>query len=252
MGERETDKLLSELFKRNAPSVNEPALSERISAKLWRGRRRRHRNRVARAVALGFAAVVLAGAAAFGTYTAVDRFQSQPGLVFTDIGPAPGDTSVASGSSSRPLLARVSPVMGTAVLEQVKSEGTSDPPNGADGDRQVRGRVEVYRLNMSQPAIDGTMEITSDLTARPDGGTEITGSWVLRTDQGAWEGSSWGGSLTAEGGEQFYFGTATGTGGFAGLTLLLQWHVADNQGPPATGAGSSEPIAVSGWIQPAK
>jgi hypothetical protein len=252
MGDRETDKLLAELFKRNAPAVNEPALSERISAKLWRRRRRRRRNRVAQAVALGFASVALVAAAAFGAYTAVAHFQSQPRFVFTDFSAAPGDASEGAGTNTGPLLARVSPVMGTAVLEQVKSEGISDPGNGADGIGGVRGRVEVYRLSMSQPAINGTVEITSNLSARPDGGTDSEASWVLRTSQGAWECSSWKGSLNAGGTEQFYFGTASGSGGFQGLTLLLQWHLVKNRGSSATGAGSSEPIAVSGWIQPAK
>ncbi len=242
MDERETDKLLAELFKRNAPSVNEPALRERLTARLWRRRRRSRRNRTARAVALGFASVVLVGAAAFGAYVAVNHFQSQPRLVFTDLNLAPGG----------PLLARVSPVMGTAVLEQVKSEGTSDPGDGADGIHRLRGRVEVYRLSMSQPVVNGTMEISSNLATRPDGSTDIEGSWVLRTDQGAWECPSWRGSLTANDAEQFYFGNASGTGGFGGLTLLLQWHVAKNQGSSASGAGSSEPIAVSGWIQSTK
>ena len=165
MGERETDKLLAELFKRNAPSVNEQALSERITARLRPRRRRRRRNRIARAVALGFASIVLVGAAAFGAYTAVDHFQRQPRLVFTDLNRGPGG----------PLLARVSPVMGTAVLEQVKNEGTSDPGNAADGIHRVRDRVEVYRLSMSQPLVTGTMEIRSNLATRPDGSTDIDG-----------------------------------------------------------------------------
>ncbi len=242
MGERETDKLLADLFKGNAPSVNEQALSERITARLRPRRRKRRRNRIARAVALGFASIVLVGAAALGAYTAVDHFQRQPRLVFTDLNRGPGG----------PLLARVSPVMGTAVLEQVKNEGTSDPGNAADGIHRVRDRVEVYRLSMSQPLVTGTMEIRSNLATRPDGSTDIEGSWVLHTDQGVWECPSWKGSLTANDSEQFYFGNASGAGGLEGLTLLLQWHVAKNRGSSAIGAESSEPIAVSGWIQSTK
>jgi hypothetical protein len=252
MGERDTDTLLAELFRRNAPSVDERALSERISARLWRRRRRKRRNRIVRSVALGFASLVLAGAVAFGAYTAVDHSRSHARLVFSDLNLAPAGPSVGTGVNPRPLLARVSPVVGTAVLEQVKSEGTSDPGNDGDGIHRVRGRVDVYRLTMSQPAMNGTMEITYTLVTRPDGSAITTGSWVLRTTQGTWENSSWNGSLPANGGEQFYFGDATGTGGFEGLTLLLQWHVADNQGSPATRARSSGPVAVSGWIQSAK
>ena len=252
MDEHGTDKLLAELFKRNAPVVDEPTLRERLAARLSHGRRRSRRNRTVRAVALGFASVVLIGAAAFGVYSAVDYFESRPQFVFTDLMPGPGDSSAGSGMGNRPLLARVSPVMGTAVLEQVKSEGTSGPGSDADGIHRVRGRVEVYRLNMSQPAIDGTMEIISELTARQDGGTDVQGSWVLRSGEGAWECLSWQGIMTADGTEQFYLGTASGTGGFEGLTLLLQWHVVEDVGSPATGELSSEPVIVSGWIQSTK
>jgi hypothetical protein len=251
MEEHRTDKLLGELFKRNAPSVNEPTLRERITARLLRRRRRSRRNRTVRAVALGFACIVLAGAAAFGVYTAVNHFQAPPQFVFTDVAPAPGDTSAGSGTGNGPLLARVSPVMGTAILEQVKSEGGRDTGSGAGGTDWVRGRVEIYRLSMSQPAINGTMEIASDLASRLDGGTDIAGSWVLSTPQGAWECLSWRGIQTTDGTE-FCFGTASGTGGFEGLTLLLQWHVVRNAATSATGELSSEPVALSGWIQSAQ
>jgi hypothetical protein len=252
MEEHRTDKLLGELFKRNAPSVNEPTLRERISARLSRRRRRSRRNRTVRAIALGFACIVLAGAAAFGVHTVVDHSQSQSQFVFTDVAPVPGDSSSGYGTASGPLLARVSPVMGTAALEQVKSEGTRDPGSGVGGTDRVRGRVEVYRLSMSQPALDGTMEITTSLATRRDGNTDVEGSWVLRTSQGDWECSFWKGTLLANRVEQFYFGTASGTGGFEGLTLLLQWHVVKDAGSPATAEPSSQPIAVSGWIQSAK
>jgi hypothetical protein len=230
MGERETDKLLAELFKRNAPSVNEPALRDRITTRLSRRRGRGRRNRVARAVALGFASLVVIGVAAIGAYTVVDHLQSEPQFVFTDLPAAPSDASSGSSTGGRPLLARVSPVVGTAVLEQVKSQGTLDPAGGAGGADRVRGRVEIYRLSTSQLAINGTMEITAGLTTRQDGNTDVEGSWVLRTGQGVWECPFWRGTLLANGTEQFYFGTASGSGGFEGLTLLLQWHVVKDAG----------------------
>jgi hypothetical protein len=252
MAERETDRLLGTLFKRNAPLVNEPALRERISARLWHRRRRRRRNRIARAVAVGLASVALVGAAAFGVYQAVSRSANQPGLVFTDLRPASADASAASETGNRPLLARVSPVTGTADLLRVESEGMIDPVTGTNGADRVRGRVEIYRLSTSQPAVSGTMEITFDITTRANGSADIEGRWILRDDQGSWEGSQWNGSRSANGTEQFCFGTASGTGGFEGLTLLLQWHVAKSAGSVAAGEQSSESIAVSGWIQSAK
>jgi hypothetical protein len=217
-----------------------------------RRRRKSRRNRTVKAIAVGFASIVLAGAAALGAYEAVDHFQSQPSLLFTDLAPTPGDVAAGWGTDNPSGLARVAPVMGTAVLEQVKDEGTSDPGSGADGIHWVRGRVEVYRLSMSQPLVSGTVEITSDLATRLDGSKQVQGSWILRTGQGAWEGSLWRGIVSADGADQFYLGKATGAGGLEGLVLLLQWHVVQTPGSAPTGEGSSESIAVSGWIQSVK
>ncbi len=248
MDEKSTDKLLSELFKRNAPPVNEPALRERISARLWRRRKTRRRNRTFRAVALGFVCVVLAAGAAFGTYDVVKHFQSRPGMFFTDLTP-PADSS--SGTTN-PLILKVSPVAGTAVLDQVKSEGTSDSTLGADGLGGIRGRIEVYRLSLSQPALNGTMEITSDLATRESGGADVTGSWVLRSDQGAWESEYWRGATSPNGSDEFYIGYGKGSGGFEGLRLILQWHIVKNAGSSPAQADTSETVEVSGWVQSLK
>ncbi len=250
MDERETDELLSGLFKRSAPSVDEPALRERLGAKLLRKRRAIRKKRTVRAVALGFASVALVVGVVLGAHVAVDRLHNDVALVFTDLTPTPADSGWGTGTSSR--LAHVSPVMGTAVLERVKSEGTSDPSSEEDGTHWVRGRVEVYRLSMSQPAINGTMEITSDLSTGPGGSTEVQGSWVLRTSQGRWEGSFWTGIVSADGTDQFYMGMAAGSGGFEGLLLILEWHVENGSESAPRGEGPSWPISLSGWIQAEK
>src|SRR5512139_1534532 len=162
MDERATDKLLSELFQRNAASVNETALRDRINGKLWRIRKRRRRNRTAKIVAVGFASVVLVVAAVFATLRATEYFQDESPLVFTDLTPGPADAAAGWGTDNPAGLARVAPVMGTAVLEQTKDEGTSEPPTGAGSTQWIRDRVEVYRLSTSQPLVSGTMEITFD------------------------------------------------------------------------------------------
>jgi hypothetical protein len=251
MDRREADKLLADLFKRNAPAVNDEALRERVGARLLRLRTRSQKNRIARTVALAFASIVLAGGLALGAYETLGYFRGQPELVFSDLVPATGSTPSGS-ASSHPLLARVSPVTGTAVLERVKSAGSSDSGSGADSVPQVRGRVEVYRLTMSQPLISGTLEITFDLAGRPDGRTAIQGSWVLRTERGSWECRSWAGSLSADGAEQFCLGNGSGTGRFEGLLLLLQWHAVKNVGSSSAGETSSATAQVSGWIQAAR
>ena len=84
MDERETDRLLSDLFKRNAPYVNEGAMEQRISAKLPRRRRRSRRTRTARILAVGLATAVLAVGLSFGAYRVVTYVQGRPALVMTD------------------------------------------------------------------------------------------------------------------------------------------------------------------------
>jgi hypothetical protein len=252
MDGRETDRLLSDLFKRNAPYVNEPALRERIAARLPRRRRRSRRTRTVRAVAVGFATIVLLGGVAFGTYRAVDYVQSRPRLAITDVTSAPGDISTRPGEGGSSVLAGKLPVAGTATLQQVKNEGVPGTAGAADGARPVRGRVEVYLLTMSEPQVGGTMEVTYDIQPLTGGGASVKGTWVLRNTQGTWEGSIWTGRQYGDGAEQFYCGNATGTGGFEGLMLLLQWHVVRIAAGSAAGTGSSESIGISGWVQAAK
>jgi hypothetical protein len=252
MNRRDTDELLAELFKRNAPSVDERALQERIDPRLSSRRKRSRRVRIARTAALASACVALATGAAFGIYTLVDYAQSEPAIVFVYIPFNTGGTSPGSGPANQPFLARVLPVMGTAVLEQVRNQGTSNPDEETEGIHAVRGRVEVYRLNMSHPFVNGTMDITFDVAIGATGVGDVSGSWELHTDQGTWKSSLWAGSLPADGEERFYFGRATGTGGLEGLLLLLEWH---SGRPPGSAPGpewQSQLIAVTGWIQATK
>lgn len=93
MGELDTDKLLGELFKENAPRVNERMLCERVAGSLPRRRRNRRQARHLRIAAAVFASVVLAAGVAYGTYRLVTYFQGQPLLVLTD--------STVTGATSR-------------------------------------------------------------------------------------------------------------------------------------------------------
>jgi hypothetical protein len=244
-----TDRLLRELFKRNAPYVNESALRERIDERLPRGRggRRRRRAWPVRTVAVACASIVLAGGAAFGAYEVVTYLHGQgPSLVITDqTVPGGGKTPSAGNAAGTSAIAGLVPVMGTATLEQVKSEGTAV----SSGDvTRLKGRVLVYRLDMSQSGISGTFEITIDLQRRAQGG-DIWASWVLSNDQGTWECTSWVGTLSADGLEQFGYGGAFGTGAYEGLTLYLQWHSTQEPGSTALAAESG---TVTGWIESAE
>lgn len=247
MDHGETDRLLSELFKKNAPYVDEAAVQERVGAELPLRRRRSREARALRIAAVGFASVALAVGLAFGIYQAVAYFSSSPVLVITDSTLPSGDTGTSgpeeAGTSA---LAGLVPVMGTATLEEVRSEGAT----AQDGETtSVRGQVLVYRLELSQPAASGLLEITSDLGMRPDGGGDIAGSWLLSNDRGTWSCSSWKGTMTADG-EQFAFGTAVGADAYEGLTAFLQWHSTETTG---SGLNSAIPESglITGWIQSA-
>ena len=79
-----TDKLLGDLFKDNAPSVDEQALRERVTARgraKRRGRRTAHR---ARTAAVACTAAVVLAAVGYAAYATVDHFQTRPVLVLTD------------------------------------------------------------------------------------------------------------------------------------------------------------------------
>ena len=252
MDERETDRLLGELFKRNAPYVNEAALRERVNEKLPQRSRRSRRMRRARTLAVAFASIVLIGGAAFGAYRLVDYVKSQRALVITDLTLQPGDGAPPDGGTDgTSVLAGLLPVAGTAVLEEVKSEGITEPVNDVKYTHWIRGQVQLFSLNVSQPGTSGTVEITSDLMVRNDGSADITGSWILSNDQGTWECDSWVGYVTADGAEQFGFGSATGTGGYEGLMLYLQWRSTQEPGLTVIGSGPTQTVIITGWIQSA-
>jgi hypothetical protein len=250
MDERETDRLQSDLFKRNAPYVNEGAFEECISAKLPRRRRRNKQTRTARILAVGLATAVLAVGLSFGAYRVVTYVQSRPALVMTDSTlPSAGTATSGSGGAAAPsVLTGLIPVMGTATLVQVESEGASVESTYVNYATQVTDQVLVYSLDMSQPGISGNLEITADLDVRADGSVEIDGSWPLRNDEGAWECASWGGVVTAGGSEQFAFGEAVGSGAYEGLKLYLLWYSPQTTGSAAPTAESGR---ISGWIRSA-
>jgi hypothetical protein len=238
MNERDTDGLLGELFKRNAPYVDELALRERIGRNLSGRRRRSRLVRVARATAVAFASVMLLGGAAFGAYRLVDLLRTTPALII-------GDSLPAEGSDRAPVLVGLVPIAGTATLEHVKSEGIIGSTVNPDYSTRITGRVCVFSLQMSPVAVSGTLEITSDLNVRVDGSVDIKGSYVLRNDQDTWACDSWVGYLGADGTE-FGFGVAVGTGRYEGLTLCLQWRSVHEPGSMSAVVGSA---VVTGWVQ---
>jgi vancomycin resistance protein YoaR len=127
MGEPDTDKLLGELFKKNAPHVNEPALCARVAESGQHGRRSRRHVRRVRAVAVAFASVVLALGAAYGVYRVVTHFQGQPLLVLTDStvpAATPGDTESSDPSTSDPEVQAKVELMTSAPLELTSGDQT--------------------------------------------------------------------------------------------------------------------------------
>jgi hypothetical protein len=251
MDQRETDRLLGELFKRNAPYVQEAVLRERIEAKLPRRRRKSRRARTMRALAIGFASVILAGGLAFGAYRLATYLQDRPAMVITDWSLVPGDTAPPGPGETVPsAVARWMPVAGTADLDRVESEGVVTQTDREGYVSQVTGRVTVFSVEMSQPGVSGTLEITSDLGVRADGTADEAATWTLSNDQGVWQGDSWSGWRGVDGAEQFGFGQAVGTGGYEGLTLFLQWHSAVVPGAAGSGADAASvgPVTLTGWI----
>ena len=242
MGERDTDRLLSEAFKRNAPYVNDLALQECINEKLPLGRKRSRGMRSVRFLAVASACVLLLVGVVFGAYRLVDYLHG-PVLVI-------GDSLPADGSGKATVLAGLAPFVGTAVLERAESEGITSSHTGSYYPTEVTGQVLVYSLDTSQAGISGALAMTSDLNVRADGSADIKGSWTLNNDNGhdAWVCNSWVGYRNADGTEEFGFGNAAGRGGYEGLTLYLQWRSARGPGPVS---GAAESVFVTGWIQSA-
>ena len=252
MNERETDRLLGELFKRNAPYVSESALQRRISRALPRRRRRSRKNRAARAVAVGFASVVLLGGALYGAYRVVDYLRGQAPLAITDSTLSVEDVGPASpGAAGTSAVGGLVPIVGTATLEEVRSEGTSAHADYLDYSTVINGRVCEYAVEMSQRQISGTLEITSDIEEREDSSADVSATWVLSNDDGTWRCDYWVGYLTADATEEFGFGSAVGTGDYEGLELYLQWHSAKASGSASSATGAAESARLTGWIQSA-
>jgi hypothetical protein len=248
MDDRNTDRLLRDAFRRNAPHVDEVAIQGRVDEELPRRRRRHRVARVAWALAVAGASLALVGMLAFGVYEAVTYLRDQqPALVLSDLQVPATDTAPSGGNTTgTKTLSGLLPVAGTAILHEVAGEGTTVQANGVT---QVRGRVLAYALDMSQAGVGGILEISTDLDVSADGSATVQGTWVLRSDQGTWECPSWIGYTTADGLEEFGFGRALGTGAYEGLALFLQWHA-------GTDAGSAAPVArwgiVTGWVERVK
>ena len=106
MDEHETDRLLGELFKENAPRVNEAALRERVAKRSRQKRRNRPQARRTRVLVVACASLALAAAIGYGAYGAVTHFQGHPVLVLTD---STVSTTVVAGSTTSSTDASSSP-----------------------------------------------------------------------------------------------------------------------------------------------
>ena len=249
MDDRNTDRLLRDAFRRNAPHVDEAAIQGRVDEELPRRRRRHRVARVAWALAVAGASLALVGMLAFGAYEAVTYLRDQqPALVLSDLQVPATDTAAVRRQHDR----RRKRCRGCCRWQGRPSCNTwraRARPSRRTDVTQVRGRVLAYALDMSQAGVGGVLEISSDLDVSADGSATVQGAWVLRNDQGTWECPSWIGYTTADGPEEFGFGRALGTGAYEGLALFLQWHA-------GTDAGSTASIAqwsvVTGWVERVK
>jgi vancomycin resistance protein YoaR len=121
MNELETDKLLGELFKGNAPQVNEMVLHERVTARGRQKRRRRPQARRTRALALACASVALAAAIGYGAYSAVAHYQGHPVLVLTDSTvPTTVPATIVAGSTASSTDVSLSPDVQAQIQAQAK------------------------------------------------------------------------------------------------------------------------------------
>jgi vancomycin resistance protein YoaR len=102
----ETDKLLGELFKENAPWVDEEALRERVAARGRQKRRNRPGARRTRTLVVACASVALVAAIGYGANSAVTHFQEHPVLVLTD---STVPATIAAGSTTSSTDVRSSP-----------------------------------------------------------------------------------------------------------------------------------------------
>jgi hypothetical protein len=94
MSERDTDRILGELFKENAPAVNDALLRERVNQKALRRKRSRRRARSTRVVAVAVASVILAVGVAYGAHAGVNHFRGPKVVVVLT------DSSTTSGSAA--------------------------------------------------------------------------------------------------------------------------------------------------------
>jgi vancomycin resistance protein YoaR len=213
--ERETDRLLSALVKRNAPAVYERAFGARVTAAASSRRRGRMRVSRLRIAAVAFASVVLAAAAAYGVYVAVDHFRAQPVLILGD-GRQPDTTGTASPSTTLVLVsaaeaqAMIATITGASVeltrgarawtIEPATMRDLLDDPSrgagaGAGADKPVPApRISAERLGDYLEEVAGDLEVPAvDASFQTDG----TAVWVAAGTAGATiDASETAGNLT--------------------------------------------------------
>ena len=113
----ETDKLLGELFRENAPWVDEEALRERVTARGRQRRRIRPGGRRTRVLVVACASVALAAAIGYGAYSAVTHFQGHPVLVLTD---STVPATIVAGSTTSSTDVSLSPDVQAQIEAQAK------------------------------------------------------------------------------------------------------------------------------------
>lgn len=203
-----------------------------------------------RGLAIVFALIALMGGAAYGVHELVAYLHPQPVLVITDMTvQSGGGATSATGTAGTFALSGLVPVAGTAVLQQVKSDGATIAAGDSSFVERVTGQVQVFSLQTSQPEIGGALELTTDLYIRTDGSADVRGRWVLTNDRGTWLCDAWSGYRSADGAEEFGSGSAAGAGRYEGLTLYLQWHFQRVAGSTIPGMGSAESVSITGWVQ---
>jgi hypothetical protein len=113
---------------------------------------------------------------------------------------------------------------------------------------QVRNATVSYKVDATDPRVVGTFDVVYNLDQAADGSGKMWGTWTVTNNKGTWVCEALSGSLDSSG-HTFVFGSAKGTGAYAGLVSLWQWYWPLNT---SSFSASLPLIAVSGWIQKAQ
>ena len=179
MSEHEIDKLLGELFKENAPRVNDALLRERVTKSGLRRERSRRRVRQGRMAAVAFASIVLAVGIGYGTYRAI-TYSRGPNVVVvltdstvttaltgnTGASSVSGTSVQAEDKTTKDLLATYSTKWTGAIPRQANVKLTTQyatnvilaPGEEYDFDKQIGARTAERGFKVA-PGIVGPADI---------------------------------------------------------------------------------------------